>query len=103
MELDKEINDMIIKIFRIENASPEKQKEVVETSGKVIYQAVVTRALDEMKEEDLDEFEKITDSDPTPEKIFAFFREKIPNFDKILEEEAETFVKDGQKIASQLG
>lgn len=103
MSVDTTIHSVLIKALGLENASKEKQDEVVESMGAVIYQAVITRALEEMKDETVDEFEIITDNDPTPEKLIKFFMEKIPNFEAMMKEEATAIVSDGINMMSQIG
>ncbi|MCC6324026.1 hypothetical protein IT400_04530 [Candidatus Nomurabacteria bacterium] len=103
MVTDKTMHSILIKALGLQDASAEKQDEAVESMGAVIYQAVITRALEEMKDETVDEFEKITDNDPTPEKLIKFFMEKIPNFEAIMKEEATAIVSDGINMMSQIG
>lgn len=88
METNETMNSILIKALDIEKASPEKQAEVIESIGVVTYQAVITRAMEEMSDDKLDEFEKITDSEPTPEILINFFIKEIPNFEIMMKEEA---------------
>ena len=83
METNETMNSILIKALGLEKASPEKQAEVVEAIGVVVYQAVITRAMEEMSDDKLDAFEKVTDSEPTPEILIEFFMKEIPNFELI--------------------
>src|SRR3989344_2614683 len=98
MTSDKNMRSLLIKSLGMEEASEEKQNEVIESLGVVIYQAVVTRALEEMNDGQLDEFEKISAGEPTPEILVEFFLQKIPNFEQMMKEEAKTIVDDAQNI-----
>ncbi len=103
MALDTQTHDILAKALGVDNLPEDQKATMIETAGAIIYQAVLTRAMEEMPEEALDEFEKIINAEPTPELVFAFFRSKIPNFDAMIEEEAKNFIEDGQNIMSQIG
>jgi hypothetical protein len=62
----------------------------VDRLGKLIFQAVLVRVLPILSEQDLAEYEKIVDSKEGGEVIFKFLGEKIPDFEKIIMEEAES-------------
>ncbi len=102
MVTDPTMHSILIKALGLEDASIEKQNEVVESTGAVIYQAVITRALEEMDDATVDEFEKITDGEPTPELLINFFMKKIPNFEQMMQEEASAVVADSVNIMSQI-
>lgn len=103
MTLDTQTHDILAKALGVDNLPEDQKATMIETAGAIIYQAVLTRAMEEMPDEAIDEFEKIINTEPTPELVFAFFRSKIPNFDTMIEEEAKTFIEDGQKIMNQIG
>jgi hypothetical protein len=103
METSETMNSILIKALGLEKASPEKQMEVVEAIGVVVYQAVITRAMEEMSDDKLDAFEKVTDAEPTPEILIDFFMQEIPNFETMMKEEATKIVADHVTVASQIG
>ena len=98
MPQESNTHNMLVKALGIESLPLEKQEEIIGSAGAIIYQAVITRALEEMTDEVVDEFEKLTETEPTPDQMFAFFRQKIPNFDGMIEEEASLFIKDGEDL-----
>lgn len=103
METNETMNSILIKALGLEKASPEKQAEVVEAIGVVVYQAVITRAMEEMSDDKLDAFEKVTDSEPTPEILIEFFMKEIPNFDTMMKEEAAKIIASHVEVANQIG
>ncbi len=103
MDTNETMNSILIKALGLEKASPEKQAEVVEAIGVVVYQAVITRAMEEMTDDKLDSFEKVTDSEPTPEILINFFMQEIPNFEMMMKEEAAKILSDHVTTASQIG
>lgn len=92
------MKDTLIKALGLEQASAEIQDQAIESMGALIYQSVITRAMEEMDENLLDEFEKITTSDPTPEILINFFLQNIPNFESMMKEEASRIMEDSANM-----
>lgn len=92
------MKDTLIKALGLEQASAEIQDQAIESMGALIYQSVITRAMEEMDENLLDEFEKITNSDPTPEILINFFLQNIPNFESMMKEEASRIMEDSANM-----
>lgn len=102
MSTNKNIHAILIKVLGVENASKEKQDELVDSVGAVVYQAVIVRAMEEMADETLDQFEKLTNGEPTPDLIIEFFLKNIPNFEAMMQEEAEKVLGDGINMMKNL-
>ena len=83
------IKETLIDLFDLDKMSPEKTAETVDRLGKLVFQAVLVRVLPTLSEEDLTEYEKIVDSNQEGDVLFKFLGEKVPDFDKIIAEEAE--------------
>ena len=96
MPYDPKTHAALVKALGIQSLSAEKQEEALERSGALVYQAVVTRALEEMDDPAVDEFEKLLEGEPTPETLLAFFQENIPGFDAMIQEEAKNFIDLGE-------
>lgn len=78
----------IIAEWGLGNMTPEKQEEIVDRIGKLLYQAILVRALDILSESEQDEFDKILDVEATtPEDVLVFLRSKIPTFEELRSEE----------------
>lgn len=92
MPYDTKTHAALVQALGIGNLSPLEQEAALEHSGVLVYQAVVTRALEEMNPAAVDQFEKLLEGDPKPEDLLAFFQEKIPNFDDMIAEEAKNFM-----------
>ncbi len=80
----------IISIFELDNMAPEKAAEMVERLAKLIFQAVLVRVLPLLSEKELKEYEKIVSNQQDVVALLKFFEEKVPDFGKIFEEEAES-------------
>jgi len=77
-------------------ALPEiKQVEMVERIGRIIYQAILVRALDILSEKEQTEFDDLLNQDSTtPEEVLKFLASKIPTFDQLVLEERASLKED---------
>lgn len=83
------IKKTLMDLFELEKLPPEKAAEMVERMAKLVFQAVLVRVLPTLSEKYLAEYEKIADGKEGAEVLFQFFIEKVPNFEKMIAEEAE--------------
>lgn len=97
------INKNIVTTLGINTLPVEKQKEAMERLGAIVYQEVMLRVLDILTEEDKNEFEKLIEKDPNPEKMFEFLSNKITNLEEIVKEEAEKLREESAEIISEIG
>jgi hypothetical protein len=97
------INNNIITVLGIDTLPVEQQKEAMERLGAIVYQEVMLRALDEMNDEDKDEFEKLIETNPDPEAMFTFLAAKVPTIDSIAAEEAEKLRSESTDIMGEIG
>ena len=76
-------------LFQLDKMPPEKGAEMLDRLAKLVFQAVLVRVLPMLSEQDLSEYEKIIDGNQEGNALFSFLNEKIPEFNKIVTEEAE--------------
>ena len=88
------IKQTIIDLFELDKMTPEKAVEMVDRLAKLVFQSVLVRVLPMLSEEDFTAYEKIIDSKEDGTMLFKFLREKIPNFEEIIREEAEALRKE---------
>ncbi len=85
----------IIEDWGLGSLPPDKQADVVDRMGKMIYQAILVRALDILSEKEQEEFDSILDNDnSTPQDVLSFLKSKIPTFDQIVIEERNNLKRD---------
>ncbi len=85
----------IVKEWGLESLPYEKQLEMVERIGKIIYQALLVKSLDILSEKEQVEFDLLLDEDTTtPDDVLGFLQKKIPNFEEIVLEERKNLKKD---------
>lgn len=89
------LSNDIIKEWGLESLSKDKQEEMVERIGKLVYQAILVRSLDILSDKDQTEFDLLLDEDTTtPQDVMAFLHKKIPTFEMLLGEEREKLKTD---------
>lgn len=85
----------IIKEWGLQSLPEEKQIEMVERIGRIIYQALLVRSLDILTEKEQVEFDALLDIDTTtPDDVLGFLQKKIPSFEKIVLEERNSLKED---------
>ncbi|MES3005100.1 MAG: DUF5663 domain-containing protein [Patescibacteria group bacterium] len=73
----------------------EKQLDVVERLGRMLYQAILVRALDILSEKEQVEFDLVLDEDTTtPEDVLSFLKSKIPTFDNLVSDEKQNLKRE---------
>ncbi|MDP2788690.1 MAG: DUF5663 domain-containing protein [bacterium] len=97
------IQKSIAEILEAENLLPEEVEELLLRVGALIYQNVMTRAVESLTDEEQNKFEKILDKQSEPEEIFTFLKNKVPGFEEIIKEESEKFRNKSAKIMGQIG
>jgi hypothetical protein len=75
----------------------EEIDQMVEKVGTLIYQRILLRVMDTLLESDATELETMMDRGADGEKVGAYLKSKIPNFDQIQKEETEKFVKESKE------
>jgi hypothetical protein len=66
--------------------------------GKKLFETVLERVLKEMSKEDLEEYLEFMERDVKPSELLKYLSRKVPNFSKILAEEAGKFKKETKEI-----
>lgn len=97
------IQNNIKKYLDISALPPNEQEEIILRVGALIYQNVLTRSIVIMSNEDQDAFEKLLDKPAEIPEIFQFLKNKIPDFEKIIEEECLIFKEKSSSIMDQIG
>ncbi|MCX6701929.1 MAG: DUF5663 domain-containing protein [Candidatus Zambryskibacteria bacterium] len=85
----------IVKEWGLQSLPPDKQTDMVDRIGKMIYQAVLVKALDILSEKEQTEFDLLLDEDTTtPQEVLAFLQSKIPTFEQLVMEERNNIKQD---------
>ena len=93
----------IVKELGLDNLPEDKQLEILEKIGSIIFQSVLLRTLDIMSEENKDEFEKLlSEKADDPDIVLKFMQNKVPNLDDIVKEEVVKFKTETLDIISKV-
>lgn len=98
----EKINKKIKEILGIEKLTQVEQDNMMMKLGDLVYERVLIRCYKLMSEEDEIAFEKLVENNSTPEELLVFLKEKIPNIEDIITEEAEKVAKDKADILKDI-
>lgn len=85
----------IIKELGLDNLSEKEQEETLLSIGKIIFQSVLIRTMEELDDKSKDEFEKILSEKPNDEEaILSFLQKKLPNLNDIVNDEVSKFKQE---------
>lgn len=86
--MDENLNKKIAKDFGLQEMDSREQERMVEKIGNLLFESVVERAVDEMDEEAMSDFDGIlTEGAGDVQKILSFLQSRVPGFNKIVTEE----------------
>lgn len=92
----------LITALGLEDAPREKQLEIIEKTGAVLFGAIMQEAITRIPEQELDSLDELM-SDPTnTDKVYLFLRDKIDNFDQMVEKVVADFKSETLQILDSL-
>ncbi len=96
----------ITKELGLENLPEDKKEEMYLRISKIIYQNIMIRVVELLREEEQDEFNKLLDEVAQEEcesdKALEFLKAKIENFDDIVAEEVVRFKEESEGVMQEL-
>jgi len=102
--MSKILDQNIIEYLGIINLDEETQEKTLLRVGKIIYQAVIMRAVELLDDEAQTKFSELLDEIGSDEKrqeeILEFLQKEIPNLDEIVKEE---IIKIKEETVSVMG
>jgi hypothetical protein len=85
------IQEIIIKNWGLEHMSSEEQESILDKVGTLVFQAVVTRGLSFLSEEDQDNLEKELEGKEDPHQyVLDFLSGHISGFEVLIRDEVES-------------
>jgi len=85
----------IIKELGLDKLSEKEQEESLLTIGRIIFQSVLIRVMEELTEKEKDQFEKVLTEKPNDEEaILSFLQAKVPHLNEIVNEEVTKFKQE---------
>jgi hypothetical protein len=94
----------IVKELGLDNLPEDKQVEILEKIGQIIFQSVLIRVLTVMNEEDKDEFDKLlSEKANDSDAVLQFLQAKVPELDEIVKDEVVKFKQETLEIMKKVG
>jgi len=85
------IQEIIIKNWGLEHMSSEEQESILDKVGTLVFQAVVSRGLSLLSEEDQEKLDKeLEGKENSPEYALDFFNNHISGFEVVIADEVES-------------
>ncbi len=98
MEQNEEITNaqsqalaQLIKDLGIDTLSQDKQNELIIKMTEVLLKRIFLETMDKLGENGREEYEKMSEGKVEPEHVEAFFKEKISDYDEMVEKIIEEF------------
>jgi hypothetical protein len=86
--MNEEFNKKIVKDFGLEGMDSREQEKMIEKIGNLLFESVVERAVDEMDEQTMNDFDEVVSNAGSDyQKVISFFKSRVPGFDNIVSEE----------------
>lgn len=86
--MNDDIKKKIARDFGIDSMDSREQEQMIEKIGNLLFESVIERAVDEMEEDVLNEFdEAVSNAGSDYDKVLNFLKNKVPGFNKIVSEE----------------
>lgn len=93
--MNKTIQNKIINELGLDKLPEEEREEAILTAGRIIFQSVLIRVMEELSEEERENFKKIIAEEPqNEEKVANFLQSNIPDLDKIVAQEVLNFKQE---------
>ena len=88
----------LIKDLGIDTLSQDKQNELIIKMTEVLLKRIFLETMDKLGEQGREEYEKMSEGEVQPEQMEAFFKEKIHNYEEMVQGVIEEF--RGEMIAA---
>ena len=95
--MDEELKQQMVERLDIGELAPAEQDEIITKIGENILKQLTITVLDKLPEEDLPEFDTITESGD-PARLQEFLSSKIPNYNKLMQEETTRIIDEFKEI-----
>src|SRR4030042_4657681 len=103
MAQDTILQKSIIEELGLENLPREKQEEILVKMTEVLLKKIYLETFEKLGEADREELAKMLDSEADPEKVEAYLRGKIEDYDGFVKKIVEDFTAEMKKTTGDLG
>lgn len=78
--------NQLIKDLGIDTLSQDKQNELIIKMTEVLLKRIFLETMEKLGESGREEYEKMSEGEVAPEQVEAFFKEKIANYDEMVQQ-----------------
>lgn len=90
-EIKSQALKQLVKDLGIDTLSQDKQNELVIKMTEIILKRIFLETMEKLGEKGREEYEKLIENEITPEEMEQFFREKIQNYEEMVQGVVEEF------------
>lgn len=83
--------NQLVKDLGIDTLSQDKQNELIIKMTEVLLKRIFLETMEKLGEGGREEYEKMSEGEVEPQQIEAFFKEKIHNYDEMVQQIIEEF------------
>lgn len=87
----------LIKDLGIDTLSEDKQNELIIKMTEVLLKRIFLETMEKLGDAGREEYEKMTEGEVIPEQVEAFFKEKIHNYDEMVQNVIVEFKEEMMK------
>lgn len=98
MNNQAEIQKQLIEELGLSSLPREKQEELLIKMTEVLLKRIFVETMEKLNDDDLKTYEKMVDEGEDSEKIGAFLKEKVYNYDAMVEKIIMNFKEEMKKI-----
>lgn len=93
----------LVKELHLDALSPEKLEETLARIGALIFKSVMMTSLERMSEREKERLDKLYNNNPVNlPAALEYIQSKVPDFEKIVEEEVAKFKEESLKAMGKL-
>lgn len=97
--MEQTTKDNLIKELGLDVLPEEDQESALLTVGRIIFQSVLVRVIEQLNEKQKTDFEKLLGTNPDDEEaIYGFLQKEIPNLNDLVTEEVVKFKADAAEM-----
>ncbi|EKE25483.1 MAG: hypothetical protein ACD_5C00142G0004 [uncultured bacterium] len=91
----------LVKDLGIDALSQDKQNELIIKMTEVLLKRIFLETMEKLGENGREEYERMTEGEVIPEQVEAFFKEKISNYDEMVQNVIDEFKEEMIKANKQ--
>jgi len=92
----------LIKDMGIDTLSEDRQNELILKMTEVFLKKIFLETMKELDDDSREEYTKMVDEEVTPEKMETFLKDKIKNYDEMVQRVVEEFKKEMLEATSAI-